>query len=465
MDLNSKFFFACMDLFESILTRLQQLIWGPPMLLLLFGTGAYLTIVLRGIQFRYLGYSLRELFRKESTNQKGDISPMASLMTSLSGAIGTGSIVGVATAVAIGGLGSIFWMWVSAIFALATKYSESLLAVKYREMDKRGEMVGGPMHYISKGLGWKGAALAFAFFGAFAALGTGNLVQVNAIAEAVDAVWQIPHWATGLGISTLTLLIILGGVRAIGQVAVVLVPVMALLYLVGGLIVLGKNASEVPQAFWLIVTSAFHGQAAAGGFIGSTVAVAMQMGAARSVFSNEAGLGVGSISAAAAKTDEPCRQAFLNMTGVIFSTVIVCTVTGLTVAVTKSYEKICPDGSALTGASMVIDSFQSSFPGGAYIVSIGLILFAFSTIIAWAYYGEKCCSALLGERVVPFYRLLFGLIIIPGAMIKMELIWKVADISNAFLAIPNLLALLALSQVVAKETERFTIPSTTQSTT
>lgn len=444
-----------MDDLNYYLSEIRNFVWGAPLMLLLIGTGAYLTIILRGVQFRYLGYALKQVFAKQKKNSEGDISHFNSLMTSLAGALGTGTIVGVTTAVAVGGLGSLFWMWVTAFVGMATKYSESLLAVKYRIMDQSGEMLGGPMQYMERGLNWKSMAVIFAFFGALAAIGTGNLVQVNAITETMGNMWGTdPLWA-GIGLSIIVGIVLLGGVQSIGHVAGILVPFMAFFYIAAGLFIICKHIERLPEAFGLIFSSAFSGQAAAGGFMGASVMRAMQEGVARSIFSNEAGMGISSIAAAAAKTDAAPRQALITMTGALLSTVIVCTITGLVIAVTAVQGQISVDGQVLTGATMAIAAFNSTIMRGDYIVSIGLILFAFSTVIAWGYYGEKCFEYLFGERSILFYRLLFTLLIIPAAIVKMEIAWHVADILNGLMVIPNLIALISLSGVIVAETNLF----------
>lgn len=443
-----------MEQIDNWLESIRNILWGTPLLTLLLGTGIYLTFLLKGMQFRYLGYAIKQVFAKQREHSEGDISHFQALMTSLAGAIGTGTIVGVATAVTIGGLGSLFWMWVTAFFGMATKYAESLLAVHYRELDSRGEMMGGPMQYIERGLGWKWMAALFAIFGAIATLGTGNLVQVNSIAEAVKETWSIDPWITGVVIAALTTIVIMGGVKSIGHVAGVMVPIMALFYIGGGLIVIAMHFDRIPQAFLQIFESAFYGQAAIGGFAGASVMLAIQMGVARSVFSNEAGMGISSMAAAAAKTDSPGRQAMITMTGALLSTVVVCTITGLVLAVTGFVGTTNDSGQMLNGASLAIKSF-STLPGGSYIVSIGLILFAYSTVIAWGYYGEKCCEYLFGARSIILYRVLYVLIIIPGAALKIEMAWNLADIANGLMIIPNLIALIGLAGVVRSETKQF----------
>jgi AGCS family alanine or glycine:cation symporter len=373
-------------------------------------------------------------------------------MTSLAGAIGTGSIVGVATAVTIGGMGSLFWMWITALLGMATKYAESLLAVKYRKVDKNGEMIGGPMEYMEYGLGWRWMAVLFAIFGSFAALGTGNLVQVNSIAEAVHSVTDLSPWWTGIILAGLTFFVVVGGIRSIGQVAGFLVPFMALFYVAGGLLILAIHYDRLPLAFGKIFEEAFQGRAAVGGIVGTSVLAAIQLGVSRSVFSNEAGLGISSIAAAAAKTDSPGRQAMIIMTGALVSTVIVCTITGLVLDVTGLVGSTTESGQVLNGASLAIAAFNSTITGGNYIVTIGLILFAYSTVLAWGYYGEKCFEYLFGEKYLILYRIFYSLIIIPGAALKMETVWHFADISNGLITIPNLIALLMLSKVIVDET-------------
>jgi AGCS family alanine or glycine:cation symporter len=444
-----------MEQMDSFLHEIKNWVWGAPLLIFLIGTGVYLTYILKGMQFKYLGYAFKQVFARQRQNSEGDISHFEALMTSLAGAIGTGTIVGIATAISVGGLGSMFWMWLTAFVGMATKYAESLLAVKYRVLDERGEMMGGPMQYIERGLGWKWLAVIFAVLGSIAAIGTGNLVQVNAISEAVNQMVTIDPWIVGLILAALTGLVILGGVKSIGHVAGVMVPLMAIFYIAGGLIIIALHIDRLPAAMELIFVSAFNGQAAVGGFLGSSIMMAIQMGVSRSVFSNEAGLGISSIAAAAARTDSPSRQAMITMTGALISTVIVCSITGLVLAVTQVLGQTNASGQVLNGAAMAITAFSSTLHGGAYIVSIGLILFAFSTVIAWAYYGEKCLEYIFGTSSIKWYRLLYTLIVIPGAAIKMEVAWYLADIMNGLMAIPNLIALVALSGVITSETEIF----------
>jgi AGCS family alanine or glycine:cation symporter len=446
-----------METIDHFLKEMRDLVWGAPLLFLLLGTGAYLTCILKGMQFRYLGYALKQVVARQQNESKGDISHFEALMTSLAGAIGTGTIVGVSTAITIGGIGAIFWMWIAAFLGMATKYAESLLAVKYREVDKWGAMSGGPMQYIEKGLGWKGTASLFAALGVIAAVSTGNLVQTNSIAESIYHVWNIDPWITGVILALLTGSVIIGGVKSIGSIASILVPVMALLYIGAACYILIVNYALIPETFMFILHSAMNGQAASGGFVGATIMTAIQMGVARSVFSNEAGLGISSVAAAAARTDSPGRQAMITMTGALISTVIVCTMTGLVLAVTGVIGTSSPSGNLLNGASLAIAAFSSHITGGEYVVTVGLILFAYTTILAWSYYGEKCCEYLFGERSIMPYRICFALLVVPGAILKMETAWYLADISNGLMAIPNLIALIAMSKVIIKETNKFLI--------
>lgn len=444
-----------MEQIEAFLRELNGLVWGVPLLTLLLGTGAWLTFRLRGVQFRYLGYALKQTIAKPRKDSAGDISHFESLMTTLAGAIGTGTIVGVSTAIALGGLGAIFWMWVTALLGMATKYAESLLAVKFRKLDAKGEMSGGPMQYIEDGLGWKWMAVLFAIFGSIAAMGTGNLVQVNAIAEAISSIAPVNKWVSGGLIAMLTALVILGGVKSIGRFSSLVVPPMALGYIAAAFYIIVTHFDALPDAIALIFSSAFNGQAAFGGFAGAGIMMAIQMGASRSVVSNEAGLGISTMAAAAAKTDSPGRQAMITMTGALLATLIVCTMTGLVIAVSDVLGQVDDSGRMLTGASMVIAAFDSAITGGSYVVAVGLVLFAFTTVIAWAYYGEKCFEYLFGERSVKFYRIFFTLIIIPGAALKLETVWYLADIMNGLMAIPNLIAVIALTRVVQSETDLF----------
>jgi AGCS family alanine or glycine:cation symporter len=439
---------------ELIVEQVRGFVWGIPLLALLLGTGLYLTFLLRGIQFSQLLYALQQVIVQQKKGSRGDISQFEALMTTLAGAIGTGSIVGVATAVSVGGLGALVWMWVTAFVGMATKYAEGLLAIKYRVVDEKGEMVGGPMAYIERGLGWRWLAMLFALFGIGASLGTGNLVQVNSIAAAVSHLVPINPWWIGGALALLTATITLGGVKSIGRVAAILVPAMALLYFFGGLLIIAMNYQLVPAALTQILSSAFTGQAALGGFAGSTLMMAVQLGIARGAFTTEAGLGISSIACAAARTDSPVRFALINMTGALL-VVITCTVTGLVIAVTGVLGAYDADGNVLAGAAMAITAFSKTLAFGHYVVIVGLILFAYTTTLAWAYYGEKCAEYLFGVRAVIPFRIIYMLLVIPGAAIPLRLAWGIADVMNGLLAIPNLIAIIALSHVLVKETQLF----------
>ncbi len=447
---------------EKLLYSLDILyswVWGVPLLILLTGIGIYLTVALKGLQFRYLGYALRLVFGSRQLHPriegKGDISHFESLMTALAATIGIGNIAGVATAIAVGGLGALFWMWMTALLGMATKYAEAILAVKYRIVDKRGEMCGGPMYFIERGLGWKGLASSFALFGAIAALGGGNMLQANSVSDVMHTMFHLNPWWSGLIVALLTGLTLLGGIKSIGKVASLLVPFMAIFYILGASVILVWYYDRIPGALLAIVTHAFTGQAAFGGFLGSTMLLALRVGISRGLMTSEAGLGTASIAAAAAKTDVPGRQALVSMTGSFLATIIMCSVTGLVLGVTGVFGMTDPSGKLLNGASMTVAAFESVFSGGGYVVTIGLILFAFTTLLGWAYYGEKCVEYLFGEKSIPFYRLVFIAVIIPGAVLELDIVWKISDIFNGLMAFPNLIALCALSSVVVAETRSF----------
>jgi AGCS family alanine or glycine:cation symporter len=439
----------------ALLHSIKAILWGPPLLALLIGVGIYLTFVLKGVQFRYLFRSIKMIVSPEKSQAQGDISPFQSLMTSVASAVGTGSIVGVATALMAGGLGAVFWLWVCAFISMAVKYAESLLAVYYRTTDSRGEMCGGPMYYMERGLGWKWMASLFAIFASIAALGTGNLVQVNSIADAVKNVYGISPWMTGVVLTVITGFVLFGGIKSIGSFSAWVVPFKALAYASCGIVVLVINYQELPNAVSMIMTSAFSGQAACGAFLGSSVMMAIQMGVARSVFCSEAGLGIASIASAAAKTNSSGRQAMMSMTGTLVSTSIICTITALVIAVTGVMGTPDAQGNPLNGASLVIAAFSSALSSGKYVVVIGLMLFAYTTIIAWAYYGEKCFEYIFGPKSTKFYRFLYVGLILPGSLFALDMVWCFADIMNALMVIPNMIALLGLSGVIQKETKLF----------
>jgi alanine or glycine:cation symporter, AGCS family len=439
---------------EVLVGRLGAFVWGPPMLIFLVGTGFYLTIALRGIQFRQLGYSLwlALVKRREDTNEPGDISHFQALMTALSATVGTGNIAGVATAIAAGGPGALFLMWVNGLVGMATKYGEAVLAVKYRTTDAKGDMCGGPMYYISEGLGWKWLGTLFAVLAAVAAFGIGNMVQSNSVADAVEATFHVPFYVTGLTLMIFTALVVLGGIKSIGRVTGVVVPVMILFYVAGALLIIVLNIAAVPAAFALIFKSAFTPSAAAGGFAGATVMLAIRMGVSRGVFSNESGLGSAPIAAAAAQTRHPVGQALVSMTQTFIDTIIVCTMTGLVLIMTGAWE------SGKTGAELTTHAFQSGMTGGKYIVAVGLILFAYSTILGWCYYGEKSVEYLFGEIAVKPYRYLFVLFVGVGAVAKLDFVWSLSDAFNGMMAIPNLIGLLLLSPVIIQSTREYFKP-------
>lgn len=441
----------------SLLDTFYDWIWGPPLLILLMGLGIYLTIALKGLQFRYLGYALKLVFfpKKRDTLGEGDISHFASLMTALAATIGIGNIAGVATAITVGGFGALFWMWVTALIGMAIKYSEAILAVKYRKTDDRGEMCGGPMYFIEYGLGWKWLAIAFAFFGAIGAFGGGNMLQANSVADVMKSMFSIDPLWTGIIVALLTGLTLLGGIKSIGKVASFLVPFMAIFYISGAGAILIAHVDRILPALWMIIDSAFNGQAAIGGFAGAGIILAIQVGVSRGLMTSEAGLGTASIAAAAAKTDFPGRQALVSMTGCFLATIVMCSATGLVLAVTDVFGTVGDSGKLINGASLTLAAFQSVFPWGGYVVTIGLVLFAFTTLIGWAYYGEKCVEYLLGARSVPYYRILFTLIVIPGAILELDIVWKISDVCNGMMAIPNLIGLCALSGAVIAETRLF----------
>lgn len=440
-----------MEQLNSFFAAASGYIWGVPLLMLLVGTGMFLTVRLRGIQVTMLGHALCETFVRPKSNEAGDISHFKALMIALAATIGTGNIIGVATAISVGGPGALFWMWLTAAVGMATKYAEGVLAVKYRVIDANGEMAGGPMYYLECGLGQKWLGFLFALFGALASFGIGNMVQANAIAANLHDSLGINQVLTGITLTACTAAVILGGVKKIGNVSAVLVPVMAVVYVSGCLFILIRFAGEVPAALALVFRDAFTGTAATGGFLGATVMMAIQKGVSRGVFSNESGLGSAPIAAAAAKTNEPCEQALVSMTGTFIDTIIICTMTGLVLIVTGAWHS----GSAVT--TLTRSAFDIGLPGnsGGFIVSFGIILFAYSTILGWAYYGEKCMEYLLGVRALLPYRLVYSLCVAVGATVKLELVWNFADVMNGLMAIPNLIGLLGLSGVIVAETNRF----------
>ncbi|KAA0561532.1 sodium:alanine symporter family protein [Bacillus sp. CH30_1T] len=453
----------------DVLDKINSFLWGTPSLVLLFGTGLFLTFMLKGLQFRKLLYAFKLAFTKEEPSSsadksEGDISNFKTLMTALSATIGNGNIAGVATALTIGGPGAIFWMWVVGLLGMATKYAEALLAMKYRVKNKNGEYSGGPMYYVEKGLGskWKWLAVAFALFGAFAALGIGNSVQSNTIADVMTSSFQINNVVTGIVLAVLTGLIIFGGIQRISTVASFFVPIMAFLYIGGSMIIIVLNYDMIIPAFEMIFYYAFNPVAAAGGFTGIIISEAIRSGVSRGIFSNEAGLGTAALIAGNAKTDHPVKQALVAMTGTFIVTIIVCTMTGLVLLITGFWD---PTGGAISGVehapSLDGGALTSAAFGhalgvvGEYIVSFSVIFFGFSTIVGWYMYGEKCFEYLTNYRFANSYRLIYILATGLGAVANLELVWAFADMSNALMMIPNLIALILLYKVIVRETNHY----------
>ena len=438
----------------------DNIVWGPVMLVLLVGTGIWLTLILRGLQFGMLFYALKQAFRPhpkkdDGSDHEGDVSHFGALMTALSATIGTGNIAGVATAVVTGGPGAVFWMWITAIFGMATKYGEGVLAVKYRVTNSKGEMSGGPMYYIENGLGkkWKWLAFLFAFFGVMASFGIGSTVQANSVAQAVHSSFGIDTWITGVVLTLITAFVVLGGIQSISRVSSVVVPFMAVLYIVGGLVVVAVNFDLLLPTLKVIMHDAFTGQAAAGGVVGTVI----RYGVARGVFSNEAGMGSAPIAAAAAKTDHPVRQALVSMTGTFLDTIIVCSITGIVLVMgilqSNGGAFAVPD---LEGAALTTATFDAMLSGyGGWVVTIGLIFFAYSTTLGWCYYGEKCATYVFGDKSVPIYRVIYVATVMLGTVLSMDMVWAAADTFNGLMAVPNLIALLLLSRVIVQETRDF----------
>lgn len=435
-------------MFESILGQLNAWAWGPPMLVLLLGTGLYLSFGLKGLTLRRIGRGFKELWAGRFGQGQGEIPPFRALMTSLSATIGTGNIAGVATAIGIGGPGALFWMWMTALVGMATKYAEAVLAVEYRQQNANGETVGGPMYYIRNGLGpkWAWMGATFAVLCGLGGFGIGNGVQANSVADALMLSFGVPEWVTGLVLAILIGLVIFGGVRRIAEVAARLVPLMALAYILCGLVILLMNFTELPAALLSIIKSAFSPVAATGGFAGSAVWLAIRMGVARGVFSNEAGLGSAPIAHAAAQTDDPVRQGRIAMLGTFIDTIILCSITGLVIVVTGVWTGV-EQGSAMTAAG-----FSAVLPGGDKIVALGLAVFAFTTLLGWSYYSERCFGYLFGVKALLPFRIFWVLAIPVGATINLGMAWTIADTMNGLMALPNLIALLLLSPVVFKLT-------------
>ena len=432
----------------DILNYVSGFIWGPFTLILILGTGIFLSLGLKGFTLTYIAVAFKQLFSKEEDSSSGEISSFQSLTTALSATVGTGNIAGVATAIFVGGPGAIFWMWVSAVFGMATKFAEAFLAIKYREKNELGETIGGPMYYIKNGLTSKFIVFAYLFAtaGMIAALGIGNGVQVNSVSQVINNEFGFSTFSIGIVIAILVALVILGGIKSIGNITSKLVPVMSLVYILGGLLIIILNANQVGYVFNLIVTSAFTTTAASGGFAGATVWMALRYGVARGVFSNEAGLGSSPIAHAAAKTNNPVKQGMISMLEPLIDTLIVCTITAFVILMSNQWV------GEINGAVLTVASFENLLANGKYIVIFGLILFSFSTIIGWSYYGEKCVEFLFGSGVIIYYRILWIVIIPVAASIELNLMWLIADIMNGLMSIPNLIALILLAPVIFRQT-------------
>lgn len=455
-----------MKTLSEILKVIDDFVWGPAMLILLVGTGIFLTLRTKFLCWRNLPYALKMVLSKEARQKKGegDVSPFSALTTALAATIGTGNIVGVATAMVSGGPGALVWMWISAAFGLTSKFSECMLAIKYREVNEAGEMSGGPMYTMKKAfknqklgatLGW-----LFAFFAVVASFGIGNLTQANSISSALHTTFQVPVWVTGIILTILSLVIIIGGIKSISKVSQVVVPLMAVFYIIAGIIIIIGNIQNLPAGVAMIFKMAFSLEAVGGGLCGSIVASmtqALRFGVARGVFSNEAGMGSAAITAAAATTTDPVRQGYINMTGTFWDTIVVCTITGLCIASSGVLGMTDAAGELITGSALTIEAFKTILgePGG-WLVCIGIALFAFSTILGWEYHGEKAFEYIFKtHKYNMVYRIFFSLIVFVGATTTLQIAWSFSDIANALMAIPNLICMLALSGVIASEMERY----------
>lgn len=456
-----------MEQLKSILEAIDKAVWGPVTLILLIGTGVFLTVRLKFLPWRNLPKSLIMLFSPESRKTddgEGDISPFSALMAALAGTIGTGNIVGVATAMVLGGPGALVWMWIAAAFGISTKYAECALAIKYRETNEKGEMCGGPMYTIKNAFKNKkvGAVLAFAFslFTLIASFGIGNLSQANSISSSLNNTFSIPQWVTGLILAVLTGIIIFGGIKSISKVSTVLVPVMSIFYILAGLIVIAINYKNIPAGLVTIFSMAFGGKAIAGGVAGTITVSVMQSiryGVARGVFSNEAGLGSAAITASSVSTNSHIQQGYINMCGTFIDTIIVCSITGLAIASSGVLGSVDAAGEYVTGADLTIAAFQSVLgKPGAIIVAIGILLFAFSTILGWEYQGEKSLEYFCKNKIACYiYRIVFAAVVFVGSIVALDIAWSFSNIANGLMAIPNLISLLVLSGVLAKDTFKY----------
>lgn len=439
-----------MDYLNAFFTTLSSLLWGWPMIALLLGTHVFLTIRLRFPQLKIL--KAIKLSVKRDKDASGDVSQFGALATALAATIGTGNIVGVATAISLGGPGAVFWCWLTGVFGIATKYGEGLLAIKYRETTADGRMLGGPMYALEKGLGWKWMAVLFAIFTACASFGIGSTVQANAIATITHEAYGVPTTIVGIAVSLLIAAVVLGGVKSIAKVCGFLVPFMAIFYVLGCIYILSVNGSYVWPAIKLIVESAFSPQAASGGFAGTSVMLAARYGISRGLFSNESGMGSAPIVAAAARTRNPVRQALVSSTGTFWDTVVICAITGVVIV---SSILAYPDISYTDGATLTKLAFDKIPYVGKPLLSFGLLTFAFSTILGWSYYGERAVEYLKGKSWMLVYRVLFIISIFAGSVANLDVVWNLSDCTNALMAIPNLISLLLLNGVIVHETRKY----------
>ncbi len=445
-----------MEQFQALVDSIDSFVWGPYLLQpLLLGIGAFIMIGLGFMPIIRLGYAMRVFWNSKSSGQDGELSPFQALMTSMAGTIGTGNIVGVASAILIGGPGAVFWMWITALFGMATKFAETVLAIKYREVTPEGNYVGGPMYYIKNGMGpkWKWLGTAFAIFGALACFGIGNMTQCNAIAHNLNSTFGVPEVVTAVVLFILVGGVLLGGVQRIGAVAGIVVPVMAVTYIIFGIIVMIMHADKVPAAFALIFDHAFSPYAAGGGAAGIAISKTIQMGVARGLFSNEAGLGTAPIAHATAITNSPVRQGFLGMLDPFLDTIVVCSMTAIVILLSGQYGAEGVNSPAILTAQ----SFAYALPGtwGKYVVSGALVFFAFTTVLGWAVYGERCAIYLFGDKILKPFRLLITCVVPLGALAELSLVWSIADLLNGLMAIPNLIAVVILSPVVFKLTKEY----------
>ncbi len=443
---------------NHLLNVVDSFMWGPVTIVLLVGTGVLMAFLLKLIQVRHFIYAWKLISGKfDNPEDEGEVTHFQALSTALSSTIGTGNIAGVGTAVALGGPGAIFWMWITAVFGMGLKYCECLLSLKFREIHEDGVVGAGPMYYLEKGMGQKWLGIAFALFAAIASFGIGNMVQANSVAEPLLASFHVPKLATGIILGILCFLVIVGGVKRIGKFASKIVPFMAILYVASALLIIFTHIGSIPAAFAAIFHDAFAGSAVAGGFAGSAVAQAVRFGVARGVFSNEAGLGSAPIAHGAAQTKEPVREGLVAMLGPFIDTLVICTMTGLAIVVTNAYTLVDGAGKALSGSNLTAKAFSLGLPFNdhGYLVSIGIIFFAFSTLVGWSYYGDRCVDYLFGKNLVLPYRILYCILIPVGATIKLTTVWTISDIFNACMAWPNLVGLIFLSPVVIKMTKEY----------